>query len=223
MRLASTTCCIIQEELSSGSTGISQLVKYSPSRVRLLAITSQLGANRNGSTSSPASAYSVRMSPFHSSVRCKMPIASRTSSRRSSRGIRRSGAIRSNCMASPMPNSSENRASAFMETARARPSSMARLKGESPTMAHKSLTVSGDDDPAKKVVPASCALGVGRNCWKIEIRNSNTTLIAMTPKRARPRRMSMAGSRSPPEAGPVGLADPIVAVIGLRTHKQGMD
>jgi len=47
-----------------------------------------------------------------------------------------------------MPNNSENSAKAFMATARSRKCSMARLNGESPMMAHNSMTMFGDSDPA---------------------------------------------------------------------------
>jgi hypothetical protein len=92
--------------------------------------------------------------------------------RASSLPRRGSGASRSNWMAMPIQNSSENRAMAFNSTA----------------IVRKVWT-------ARSSVPV--VLGTGKNSSKKETRNSLTTLIASTPNKAMPRRISMASMRSP--------------------------
>jgi hypothetical protein len=82
-------------------------------------------------------------------------------------------------MARPVPNSSENSASAFKSTASIR-------------IASTTLSI-GD-------ARAFC----GRNRSKIETRNMVTTLIARTPSKATPRSTSMASIRS---VGLVGRGD----------------
>jgi hypothetical protein len=74
-------------------------------------------------------------------------------------------------MARPAPNSSENSANALSSTAWVRIASMARSTGEA--------SIRGP-----------------RNWSKIEMRNSITRLMAMTPNRAMPRSTSMASIRS---------------------------
>src|SRR4051812_39073608 len=74
-------------------------------------------------------------------------------------------------MARPAPNSNENSANALSSTACVRIVSMTRSTGD------------------------ASALGP-RNCAKIEMRNSITMLMAMTPNRAMPRSTSMASIRS---------------------------
>jgi hypothetical protein len=121
----------------------------------------------------PARLYSVRMSPFQIRNRCATPMTSRIASLRSSSMPRRGfDASRSNWMAMPIPNSSENRAMAFNSTA----------------IVRKVWT-------ARSSVPVVFA--TGKNSSKIETRNSLTTLIASTPNKAMPRRISMALMRSP--------------------------
>ena len=102
------------------------------------------------------------------------PNASNTTSRRTSSNVRRSLlASRSNWMARPAPNSSENSANAFKSTASIR-------------MVSTALSIDEKDKG-----------GLGkRNCSKIETRNMVTTLIATTPSKARPRSTSMASIRS---------------------------
>src|SRR6266496_3450295 len=82
-------------------------------------------------------------------------------------------------MARPRPNNSEKSANAFKDTNSSRKTSTARSSGD-------------------------VVLLEGKNCSKIETRNSNTMLMAMTPKSARPRRISNAASRS---AGARGAED----------------
>ena len=91
----------------------------------------QRGPNRNGSTMNPASAYSVRMSPFQIRHRWTRPNTSSTASRRTSStcGVA-AGRSRSNWMARPTPNSSENSANAFRSTPSVRIVSTVRSSGE---------------------------------------------------------------------------------------------
>src|SRR5689334_1902388 len=142
--------------------------------------TSHRGARRKGRTTNPAMAYSTRMSPFQTRNMCTSPIASRTASRRTSRMKRRgSSASRSNWMARPTPNRNENSASALSSTAAVR------------------------NDFNTRSMAASAPPG-GRNCSKIETRNSNTVLMTRTPSSASPRRMSMPSIRSD---GAIGADD----------------
>ena len=98
-----------------GKTCIS---RYNPRDASAATANSQRGPNRNGRTMNPASAYSVRISPFQIRQRWMSPNASNTTSRRTSSDVRRSlFASRSNWMARPAPNSSENSANAFKSTA----------------------------------------------------------------------------------------------------------
>ena len=149
MRCASATSCpsaaVPGHNPGGGKTCIA---RYNPRDASAATANSQRGPNRNGRTINPASAYSVRMSPFQIRQRWMSPNASNTTSRRTSSNVRRSLlASRSNWMARPAPNSSENSASAFKSTASIRIVSTALSIGEK-------------------------AGGLGkRNCSKIETRN----------------------------------------------------
>ncbi len=129
------------------------------------------------------------MSPFQIRQRWMSPNTSNTASRRTSSIVRRSLlASRSNWMARPTPNNSENSASAFRSTNSIRIVSTTLSTGDS--------------------------LGLGkRNRSKNETRNSVTTFIATTPSRAIPRNTSMASIRS---ADPVGRGDVTPSAIEAR-------
>ncbi len=183
MRRASTTSCA-----SAGVPGHNPgggkacIARYNPKDASAATANSRRGPNRNGRTMKPASAYSVRISPFQIRQRWMSPNASNTASRRTRSDVRRSlVASRSNWIARPAPNSSENSAKAFNSTASVR-------------MVSRALSIEEKDKG-----------GFGkRNCSKIETRNSMTTLMARTPSRAMPRSTSMASIRS---LGLIGRGD----------------
>ena len=132
MRCASTTSCpsaaVPGHNPGGGKTCIA---RYNPRDASAATANSQRGPNRNGRTMNPASAYSVRMSPFQIRQRWMSPNASNTTSRRTSSNVRRSLlASRSNWMARPAPNSSENSANAFKSTASIRMVSTALSIGD---------------------------------------------------------------------------------------------
>ena len=169
---------------------------YNPRDASAATANSQRGPNRNGRTMNPASAYSVRMSPFQIRQRWMSPNASNTTSRRTRSDVRRSLlASRSNWMARPAPNSSENSANAFKSTANIRIVSTA-------------LSIDEKD---------KAGLG-NRNRSKIETRNMVTTFIATTPSRAIPRNTSMASIRS---AGPIGRGGVAPSAIATSSQSSG--
>ncbi len=161
--------------------------------------SSQRGPNSNGSTTRPARAYSVRMSPFQIRVIWRRPNASSTSSRRSNSSTRFSAGSRSNWIARPIPNNSENSANAFIEMAWSRKLAIAASRGVISNIHLKKVkSVALNASSVRRTVPPRCAgrCRGGRNCAKMETRNSYTMLIAITPNSATPRRMSMPTSRS---------------------------
>ena len=188
MRVASATSWAIAAVPGNNpGGGKTCIARYSPRDASAATANSQRGPNRNGRTINPASAYSVRMSPFQIRQRWMSPNASNTTRRRTSSDVRRSLlASRSNWMARPAPNSSENSASAFKSTASVR---MFRRRCRS-TM---------QEAWGRKTARRS----------KREI--SVTTLIATTPSNARPRNTSMASIRSEGPVGRGGVAPSAIA------------
>ena len=132
MRCASVTSCLSAAVLGHNpGGGKTCIARYNPRDASAATANSQRGPNRNGRTIKPASAYSVRISPFQIRQRWMSPNASNTASRRTSSDVRRSlFASRSNWMARPAPNSSENSASAFRSTASIRMVSTALSIGD---------------------------------------------------------------------------------------------
>ena len=91
MRCASTTSCAIAAVPGHNpGGGKTCIARYSPRDASAATASSQRGPNRNGRTMNPASAYSVRMSPFQIRQRWMSPNASNTTSRRTRSDVRRS-------------------------------------------------------------------------------------------------------------------------------------
>src|SRR5471032_1824675 len=88
-------------------------------------------------------------------------------------------------MARPTPNSSENSASSLKSTATSRTALTARSSGPDGSV-------------------------FGKNCAKIETRNTVTMFMASTPNKAMPRSTSMASIRSD---GPTGVVLPVIVAL----------